>query len=493
MSIAVKDVHGLTDANTHLTEFRANSDQAVKSFVDADGNYNGGVVAPPGGQGGPSDTVVTEQTFGQASAAGVAATRSRGDHTHGTMTDPVPVHSALATGIHGVGASTVESVAGSQAKVDAHKDLTTGVHGVGAGAVVGTTLAQVLTNKDLRGNLILTIGLDAAKGAAGYAGRIYYATDTKILYYDTGPPDANWIECLRGETVSRLASLAEKAHASLTGITTDQHHAQIHGAGAHSGAIGNADQIGAGTVNNTEFGYLDGVTSALQTQLNGKSPTITGAASTVVTENLASSCVVVSDAGGKITCVIAVSDTEVGYLNGVTSAIQDQLNARSRGLASRTTPNTIASSEEVVVLNTTIPSNSMVAGTCFRITASGVATVTTLCPTMAWRLRIGPTTLTGNILASVIIAPTESNNKPWTVDLLVTLRTAGAAGTIIGNGFLWNELSTTLPEYIRGTATTAAVAVDTTVDNLLELTFQFSDFEAGINLVAHNVLIEKVK
>jgi hypothetical protein len=44
-------------------------------------------------------------------------------------------HATAATGVHGVGGSTVESAAGSQAKVDAHKDLTTGVHGVGAGTI----------------------------------------------------------------------------------------------------------------------------------------------------------------------------------------------------------------------------------------------------------------------------------------------------------------------------------------------------------------------
>lgn len=44
-------------------------------------------------------------------------------------------HKAATTGVHGVGASTVESASGSQAKVDAHKDLATGVHGVGAGTI----------------------------------------------------------------------------------------------------------------------------------------------------------------------------------------------------------------------------------------------------------------------------------------------------------------------------------------------------------------------
>jgi len=41
-----------------------------------------------GGGGSPSNTVVTETSFGQASTAGAAATFSRGDHTHGTPAAP---------------------------------------------------------------------------------------------------------------------------------------------------------------------------------------------------------------------------------------------------------------------------------------------------------------------------------------------------------------------------------------------------------------------
>lgn len=40
------------------------------------------------GTGVASDTVVAETAFGQASAAGVATTYSRGDHTHGTPASP---------------------------------------------------------------------------------------------------------------------------------------------------------------------------------------------------------------------------------------------------------------------------------------------------------------------------------------------------------------------------------------------------------------------
>lgn len=60
-------------------------------------------------------------------------------------------------------------------------------------------------------------------------------------------------------------------------------------------------------VSATELGYLDGVTSAVQTQLNAKQPVVSG-----------------------------VNDTEIGYLDGVTSAIQTQLDSKAAASGSVT-------------------------------------------------------------------------------------------------------------------------------------------------------------
>lgn len=95
---------------------------------------------------------------------------------------------------------------------------------------------------------------------------------------------------------------------------------------ATSAAIA-ATKIHDGSVSNTEFGYLDGVTSAIQTQLNAKQATITGAATTVVTSDLTASRAAISNSSGKI-AVSSVTDTELGYVSGVTSAIQTQLGTK---------------------------------------------------------------------------------------------------------------------------------------------------------------------
>jgi hypothetical protein len=163
-----------------------------------------------------------------------------------------------------------------------------------------------------------------------------------------------------------------------------------------------AVKIGAGAVDNTEFGYLNGVTSAIQTQLDSKvdenaaitgatktkitfdakglvtsgadattadiadsldkryvtdsqltvigntsgtntgdnavnslysgleaskQDVITGAATTITDDNLTASRALVSDGSGKV-AVSDVTSTELGYLDGVTSAVQTQLNAK---------------------------------------------------------------------------------------------------------------------------------------------------------------------
>ncbi len=62
----------------------------------------------------------------------------------------------------------------------------------------------------------------------------------------------------------------------------------------------------------------------LATDLGNKQATITGAATTIDTEDLTISRAVISNASGKI-AVSSVTDTELGYVSGATSNIQSQL------------------------------------------------------------------------------------------------------------------------------------------------------------------------
>ena len=92
----------------------------------------------------------------------------------------------------------------------------------------------------------------------------------------------------------------------------------------------------ASTVTAAELGYLDGVTSAIQTQLNSKAAsnhthnyaavnhTHTGTQVIGLTANRA----LISNGSGQV-AVSGITSTQLGYLSGVTSAIQTQLNSKN--------------------------------------------------------------------------------------------------------------------------------------------------------------------
>ena len=102
-----------------------------------------------------------------------------------------------------------------------------------------------------------------------------------------------------------------------------------------------ATKIANGTISDTEFQYLNGVSSAIQTQLDAKQATITGSATTIDTESLTADRAVISNGSQKI-AVSDVTSTELGYLDGVTSAVQTQIDSKQATLTGGAS--TIASS-----------------------------------------------------------------------------------------------------------------------------------------------------
>ena len=68
-------------------------------------------------------------------------------------------------------------------------------------------------------------------------------------------------------------------------------------------------------------------TDGLQTALDAKQATVTGAATTIVSNDLTVSRALTSNGSGKV-AVSDVTATELGYLDGVTSSIQTQLDAK---------------------------------------------------------------------------------------------------------------------------------------------------------------------
>ena len=205
-------------------------------------------------------------------------------------------------------------------------------------------------------------GIDAAKLADGSV------SNTEFQYLN-GVSSA-----IQTQLDAKVDENAAITGATKTKITYDSKGLVTAGADLAAGDLPtgiDATKIADGTVSNTEFGYLDGVTSAIQTQLNAKQATITGAATTIDTEDLTASRALVSDGSGKV-AVSSVTSTEIGYLSGVTSSVQTQITDRTPKLitTNRQTASytlVLSDADKLVEMNVgsannlTVPLNSSVA------------------------------------------------------------------------------------------------------------------------------------
>ena len=143
-------------------------------------------------------------------------------------------------------------------------------------------------------------------------------------------------------------------------------------------------------VSDTEIGYLDGVTSAIQTQLDSKaaSADITELAQDAVNTALTAGTGITktyNDSANTITVAVdttaiqarvsGVSDTEIGYLDGVTSSIQTQLDAKSTASKTETLSNKSISLTSNTLTGTTAEFNTALSDSNF-VTTGDTGTVT---------------------------------------------------------------------------------------------------------------------
>jgi hypothetical protein len=222
---------------------------------------------------------------------------------------------------------------------------------------------------DLDGAKLLALSVTDAKIASGIDGaKITNATitDSKIVDLDGAKLSAGSV------TDAKLASGIDGGKLQNLSVTNakinDLDGSKLSSASVTDAKIAagvDAVKIGTGTVSNTEFGYLDGVTGALQTQINGKAATVHTHVSTDVTDFTEAAQDAVgnilvdtstidftyNDAGNQISAdvkdasitdvkIVAgvdaakiggglVSNTEFGYLDGVSSAIQTQFSGKA--------------------------------------------------------------------------------------------------------------------------------------------------------------------
>jgi hypothetical protein len=132
---------------------------------------------------------------------------------------------------------------------------------------------------------------------------------------------------------SDYSSFSSKEPALTKGSLTESTSGVLTITGGTSAVIGSGTTIQVKQASASQSGYLS---STNWSTFNNKQDTIQGGATSIVSSDLTASRALTSDAGGKV-AVSATTSAELGYVSGVTSAIQTQLNAKQGSLTLTTT------------------------------------------------------------------------------------------------------------------------------------------------------------
>lgn len=153
----------------------------------------------------------------------------------------------------------------------------------------------------------------------GVAGNIQAQLDDKVGWPNVGA--AGGVASLDGVGKLPLTQLPSHSHSA-----SDVTSGTFDTARIPSGI--DAAKIGGGAVSNAEFGFLDGVTSAIQTQLNGKAASSHTHSAADITSGTLSTARLPTGIDAANIGTGVVSNAEFGFLDGVTSGIQGQINGK---------------------------------------------------------------------------------------------------------------------------------------------------------------------
>ena len=160
----------------------------------------------------------------------------------------------------------------------------------------------------------------------------------------------------------------------------------------------------------------------------------------------------------------------------------------ARTMFSQTTDKTVANTVTETTLidggvgNLTIQANSLKVGDTIRLALlgyhSGVSN-----PTIRVKVKTNSTVQ----LDTGAVGSANSTNELVQLNALLTVRSIGASGSIIGHGY-YQELGAGIGNFPM--VNTAAVTIDTTIDQVLDITVEWGTASASNTITSTNVLIE---
>lgn len=157
------------------------------------------------------------------------------------------------------------------------------------------------------------------------------------------------------DAATTASSTATAAQSTATAAQTAADAAQSTAAAAGTAAAAAASAATAAQSTADSKAAIDDTAAAatttyssnkIETELDTKQDTITGAATSILDSNLTTNRALISNATGKIEAS-SVTSTQLGYLSGVTSNIQSQLNNKSNANWTHATSLTLTTTEQL--------------------------------------------------------------------------------------------------------------------------------------------------
>lgn len=155
---------------------------------------------------------------------------------------------------------------------------------------------------------------------------------------------------------------------------------------------------------------------------------------------------------------------------------QDDITVNARDVITATTAG-LNTTETIVVgglARAKIYANTLKVGTTIRVVLQGTCTAT-VANASTFRVRLGTAGTTADTAigaATTAASAAAGTNIPFKVEIIFTVRTVGAAGTISGKLTLTNQGVTGIATVTSQTIDLTVAALDTTVDNWLSASYQ---------------------
>lgn len=170
-----------------------------------------------------------------------------------------------------------------------------------------------------------------------------------------------------GNGLTKTGLTFDVGTASTSRIVVNADNIDLATSGVTAGTYGRVTvdaygRVTAGTSDTTD-NVSEGATNLYFTNARAQSA-ISGGASSIVTANLTANRALVSDASGKVV-VSTITDTQLGYLAGVTSAIQTQLNNKQGLDATLTALSGLTTSANQTIYSTGVDTFAMTTLTAF--------------------------------------------------------------------------------------------------------------------------------